>query len=155
MEGHRGPERDAPACLTVAGRLAGALVAVAIGAGVALVLRRPALTLIRSWAARIAVEGGSMAPTLEAGDWLLVDPDAFAQRGPRIGELVLVRDPRQADRLLVKRVGSVSGDGLIEVVGDAPWASTDSRVFGPVDPATLAGRPFLRYWPPRRAGRVR
>ena len=34
------PERDAPACLTVTGRLAGALVAAAIGIGVALVLRR-------------------------------------------------------------------------------------------------------------------
>ena len=74
-----------------------------------------------------------MAPTLDAGDWLLVDPDAYSRRGPRSGELVLVRDPRQADRLLVKRVGAVSSDGLVEVVGDAPWASTDSRVFGPVD----------------------
>ena len=96
-----------------------------------------------------------MAPTLGAGDWLLVDPDAYARRGPQTGELVLVRDPRRADRLLVKRVGAVSSEGLVEVVGDAPWASTDSRVFGAVGPDALAGRPFFRYWPLGRVGRIR
>jgi hypothetical protein len=68
---------------------------------------------------------------------------------------VLVADPRSPDRLLVKRVGSVSAEGAIEVVGDARWASTDSRAFGPVDGSAVLGRPFFRYWPPRRLGRVR
>ena len=138
------PERDAPACLTVTGRLAGALVAAAIGTGVALVLRRPALTLIRSWAARIAVEGGSMAPTLDAGDWLLVDPDAYSRRGPRSGELVLVRDPRQADRLLVKRVASrvVRRPGSRSSAmrrGRRPTRGSSGRSTRPA----LAGRPFV------------
>ena len=96
-----------------------------------------------------------MAPTLLAGDWLLVDPDAYVRRRPRVGELVLVADPRQRGRLLVKRVSMTVGDAMIEVVGDAPWASTDSRQFGPVDADAVAGRPTFRYWPPRRAGRVR
>ena len=126
-----------------------------MAAGAALSLRRPASTLVRSWAARIAIEGGSMAPTLLAGDWVLVDPDAYRRRRPRVGELVLVSDPRRADRLLVKRVRGVTAEGGLEVVGDAPHASTDSRSFGAVDPADVSGRPWLRYWPPRRIGPLR
>ena len=34
--------------------------------------------VIRSWRARVAVEGASMRPALEPGDWLLVDPEAYA-----------------------------------------------------------------------------
>lgn len=110
--------------------------------------------LARSWEARVAVEGGSMRPTLEPGDWLLADPDAYARIPPAVGDLVLVPDPRQPERLLVKRVAAADGRSLL-VAGDAPEASTDSRAFGPVDPASVEGRPWFRYWPPRRIGRVR
>ena len=45
--------------------------------------------------------------------------------------------------------------GWLLVGGDDPAASTDSRAFGAVDPAVVEGRPWFRYWPPRRLGRVR
>jgi len=109
----------------------------------------------RSWRNRVAVEGGSMSPALLDGEWLLVDPDAFRDRGPREGELVLVADPRRPDRLLVKRVAAIAADGLLDLRGDAPEASTDSRDFGPVPRSQVLGRPWARYWPPRRIGRVR
>lgn len=96
-----------------------------------------------------------MRPTLLTGDWLLVDPDAYRERLPRPGDLVLVPDPREDGRLLVKRVMAVDPRGWLLVGGDARDHSTDSRAFGPVDPATLEGRPWFRYWPPRRVGRVR
>jgi nickel-type superoxide dismutase maturation protease len=108
-----------------------------------------------SWDARVAIEGRSMEPALEPGDWLLVDPDAFAQRPPASGSLILAPDPRQPELLLLKRVGSVDVNGSLHVLGDAPDASTDSRTFGSIDPATVLGRPWFRYWPLRRAGRVR
>ncbi len=95
-----------------------------------------------------------MVPTLVDGDWLLVDPDAFRSRAARTGDLVVVPDPRDARRVLIKRVGAVQPDGRVALVGDAPDASTDSRVFGPIDPATIVGRPWFRYWPVRRFGRV-
>ncbi len=117
--------------------------------------RGPGRALGRSWAARIAIEGGSMAPTLDTGDWVLVDPDAYTRRVPRVGELVLLSDPRRIDRLLVKRVASIMPDGSLDVVGDAPASSTDSRSFGPVDPGAVSGRPWFRYWPPARIGPVR
>lgn len=96
-----------------------------------------------------------MRPTLLPGDWLLVDPEAFRRRPPRAGELVLVPNPRDPRRLLVKRVAGVDLRGWLHVRGDAADASTDSRDFGPVDPATLDGQPWFRYWPLRRIGRVR
>jgi nickel-type superoxide dismutase maturation protease len=112
-------------------------------------------SLLRSWRARFAVEGRSMAPTLLPGDWLLADPDAFRERGPSIGELVLVPDPRERSRLLVKRVVAVDPEGRLSVAGDHPEASTDSRTFGAVEPSTVEARPWFRYWPLRRMGRVR
>ena len=96
-----------------------------------------------------------MEPTLVPGDWLLVDPHAYIERSPSPGELVLVPDPRQVTRLLVKRVTSVDPDGWLRLGGDAPEASTDSRAFGSVDPNSVVGRPWYRYFPPRRVGRIR
>jgi nickel-type superoxide dismutase maturation protease len=111
--------------------------------------------LLRSWRARVAVEGRSMAPALEPGDWLLVDPDAYARVPPAAGELVLMADPREPGRLLVKRVAEVHDDGrALLVQGDAADESTDWRAFGPVETSAVEGRPWFRYRPLRRFGRV-
>lgn len=95
-----------------------------------------------------------MTPTLLVGDWLLVDPEAYRSRPPAPGDLVLVPDPRVASRLLVKRVSTIHAGGRLDVRGDSPDRSTDSRVFGSVEAAAIEGRPWFRYWPPRRWGRV-
>jgi nickel-type superoxide dismutase maturation protease len=95
-----------------------------------------------------------MEPALEPGDWPLVDPGAYAHQAPGPGSLILAPDPRQSDLLLLKRVASVDPDGRLHLLGDAPDASTDSRTFGSIDPTTVQGRPWFRYWPLRRAGRV-
>ena len=96
-----------------------------------------------------------MRPTLEPGDWLLVDPAAYERRSPQVGDLVVAPDPRAGERWLVKRVGGLTPDGRLELVGDDPAASTDSRTFGPVDRAAIVGRVWARYWPPRRLARFR
>ena len=96
-----------------------------------------------------------MEPGIVAGDWLLVDPGAFRVRSPAAGDLVVVPDPRLPERWLVKRVSHVAADGTLDVRGDAHGASTDSRTFGAIDPADIAGRPWFRYWPVRRMGRLR
>jgi len=96
-----------------------------------------------------------MAPALLPGDWLLVDPPSLFARPPRAGDLVVMPDPRQPQRLLVKRVDAQHEDGRLRLLGDAPQVSTDSRIFGPVDAAAVLGRPWLRYWPPARIGRLR
>lgn len=107
-----------------------------------------------------------MAPALLPGDRLLVTcPSPVARRrgrgrgrgrgiALRVGQVAVVRDPRSPDRVLVKRVRSVDGaSGAIEVRGDDPGASTDSRTFGPVPAALVIGHACYRYAPPARVGR--
>jgi nickel-type superoxide dismutase maturation protease len=136
--------------------LAGALIALVADLATSRGRVRALLGLLaRSWDARVAIEGPSMEPTLVAGDWLLVDPDAYGRRAPVVGELVLAPDPREDDRLLIKRVSAVDADGRLRLAGDDAEHSTDSRAFGSIDPASVAGRPWFRYWPLARIGRIR
>jgi nickel-type superoxide dismutase maturation protease len=95
-----------------------------------------------------------MAPTIRAGDWLLVDPSAYLRRAPRPGQLVVAVDPRDPARELVKRVSAVDLDGRLLLTGDARDASTDSRTFGAVDPTAVRGRPWYRVKPLTRLGRI-
>lgn len=75
-----------------------------------------------------------MAPTYLPGDRLT----AFRRWRPiRIGDVVVVRDPRDASRWLLKRC--VGRDGtLLDLRGDNLEASTDSRVFGLVPSREVA-----------------
>jgi nickel-type superoxide dismutase maturation protease len=108
--------------------------------------------VLRRCLGRVAVAGDSMLPTLRPGDSLLV---CRRPRRVSVGDLVTLEDPRQpADpEALIKRVAGVSADGL-ELLGDNPLQSTDSRVFGPVAPRLLTGKVLYRYAPPTRRGRV-
>ena len=105
---------------------------------------------------RVVVVGDSMAPTLLPGDRLLVArvPAGVALRP---GVLVAFPDPRHGPGgeapLLVKRVTWSSG-GAVEVRGDNPAASTDSRSFGTVPRDAVIGVAVYRYGPPPRRGRL-
>jgi Signal peptidase, peptidase S26 len=97
-----------------------------------------------------------MEPTLHDGDWLLVDPDAYHHLLPRVGDLVVALDPRVTGRLLVKRVARIEGDGTLALAGDHPAHSErDLEQIPPVPGDGLLGRPWFRYWPLPRVGRIR
>ena len=98
---------------------------------------------------RVNVVGASMRPGLEPGDRLVV----IGLR-PRPGDVVTVVDPRDGDRVLVKRASAVD-ETDVTVLGDAPDASIDSRTFGPVRPDLVLGRAVYRYWPAGRRGRLK
>ena len=89
-----------------------------------------------------------MEPALRDGDWIVV---SSLSRPPKVGAIVLVRDPRDADNLMLKRVAAVA-DGACTVLGDRPEESTDSRTFGPVPLANVLGRAVFRYGPFTRVG---
>jgi nickel-type superoxide dismutase maturation protease len=115
-------------------------------AGVAMAVAR------QRWLDVVEVHGRSMAPTLLPGDRLLVESLTFRRRGPRAGDVVLALDPRAPERELIKRVHA-AGPAL-DLRGDAPGESTDSRTFGAVPAAGVRWRVVVRYWPPGRLGPV-
>jgi signal peptidase I len=117
-----------------------------------------------------------MRPTIEPGDWLLVDP--LVRRWPRRGSVVVFLEPA-SDVLAIKRVAAGPGDVVhgvrvtdpetgqdVEVairltpdeawvLGDDPTGSIDSRRYGPVALDRLIGRAWFRYAPLRRVGVLR
>ena len=88
---------------------------------------------------RMVVENQSMLPTLNPGDEILVNRQAYASRSPQVGEIVVLQDPRQASLLIIKRVVACV-HGCVEVRGDNPAKSTDSRQFGLVPLELLHGK---------------
>jgi signal peptidase I len=136
---------------------------------------RPAAGLHRvrgPW--RVAVSESSMRPTIEPGDWLLIDPTL--RRWPRRGTIVVIREP-DSDVLAIKRVAAGPGDrvnldaGHLVLGPDEAWLLSDatdaellaaglgqpidSRRYGPVPVDLLVGRAWFRYAPIRRIGRIR
>lgn len=104
---------------------------------------------------RFEVAGDSMLPTLAAGDWVIADERAYRDRLPKRGQVVVAHDPRQPERLLIKRVAAVDLHGGVQIEGDNHTESTDSRDFGPIAAHTVVGRVRWRYWPLGRVGAVR
>lgn len=110
---------------------------------------------------RVEVHGTSMAPTLLPGDRLL----AVRARRYAVGDLVVLGDPREPTRQIVKRLAALpsrsvglgelrveAGPGEVVVLGDNPDGSTDSRVLGPVRLEHITGRCVYRYSPAHRVG---
>jgi signal peptidase I len=91
------------------------------------------------------VRGLSMRPTLREGDLVLTMPlPPVRHDGPlhgaawearrrlvRPGVMVVLSEPGDREHLIIKRVTAVTPDG-VEVVGDDPGWSIDSRTFGSV-----------------------
>jgi signal peptidase I len=92
-----------------------------------------------------------MDPTLRDGDWLLVDPYAFRRSAPIVGQLVVANDPRDLGRSVIKRIQAVGPDGRLTLAGDHPAHLEDGLGVAATE---INGRPWFRYWPPRRLGRI-
>ena len=114
-----------------------------------------------------------MTPSIEPGDWLLVDPTTV--HWPRRGSVVVFHEP-DGGALAIKRVAAGPGDrvpfaeGYLELAEDEAWlvsdatpedaarhgfgAPIDSRRYGPVPVGLLVGRAWFRYAPLRRIGRI-
>ena len=99
-----------------------------------------------------------MLRAFEPGERLVVESLSYRLRKPRIGEVVVVRQPGSDGRLDLKRIAA--GPGAEVTVRDTPdflgkdeWyvlgdnldESTDSRDLGPVKQADIVGRVWFRY----------
>ena len=93
---------------------------------------------------RFRVEDESMRPTLEPGDYVLVNRWAYRFRTPAPGDLVVTVDPEVPTRFLVKRVTEASRPHEVRLLGDNEAMSRDSRTFGPVDLDRIVGKVWLR-----------
>ncbi|MEE2758183.1 MAG: nickel-type superoxide dismutase maturation protease [Myxococcota bacterium] len=87
---------------------------------------------------RFKVGGDSMLPTLAPDDHVLVDPSAYGTAMPSSGDIVIARHPYQAV-FVIKRIGRVE-DSAVELVGDNPRSSTDSRIYGLIPVERVLGR---------------
>jgi signal peptidase I len=122
----------------------------------------------------VAVTEASMRPSIEPGDWLLIDPTTADW--PRRGCVVVFREP-DSGALAIKRVAGRPGDhvpyadGYLRLADDEAWLLSDaneaellaagfgepvdSRRYGPVPLELLVGRAWFRYAPLTRIGRLR
>lgn len=92
--------------------------------------------------ARVAVEGRSMEPVYFQGDFILVARLGKIKRGND----VVVCDPREKGRLILKRVAKKKGRELF-LEGLNKNFSTDSRNFGWIDEDEVQAKVVLRYYP--------
>lgn len=98
---------------------------------------------------RYAVRGQSMSPGLRDGDFVLVLKLVPEDR-LRARDVVIVPDPRDPSRTLVKRIAAIDAELGVWLLGDCPAHSTDSRTFGHVPANRIRGRVLFAYWPLRR-----
>ena len=86
-----------------------------------------------------------MKPVLNQGDQILVDPDAYRDHPPAVGDIVVARHPYRTDVTLVKRVAKVLIDERYQLEGDNMIGSTDSRNFGSISRKNLLGQVTSRF----------
>ena len=79
-----------------------------------------------------------MSPTLSEGDVVLVNRLTYWFTPPDIGDVVVLRDPRNGN-VLIKRVTAIKGEKYF-VQGDNKKYSTDSRVFGMIGRLDIIGK---------------
>jgi signal peptidase I len=58
------------------------------------------------------VNGESMVPTLQNGDYLIIDQISYTQRAPERGEVIVFRFPTNQQRFLIKRIVGLPGETI-------------------------------------------
>jgi nickel-type superoxide dismutase maturation protease len=96
---------------------------------------------------RVEVEGDSMSPSYNRGDWLIIRRISGGQHNLKIGKTYLISDPIRPGVKLLKRLTQTRVEhGVLRfwVEGDNP-ASTDSRNWGWLESSQFLGKVLVRY----------
>jgi signal peptidase I len=101
-----------------------------------LVLAVVLFLVINAVSARVRVDGFSMRPTLEDGEFILVNRLAYKLGDPKRGEIIVFRSPVVPDEDLIKRVIGLPGDE-IEVRDGAVYVNGS-----PLDEPYIAASPI-------------
>ncbi len=77
------------------------------------------LTLLIFWAVntitgRFRIEGSSMMPTMQEGEYVLINKLAYYLEEPKRGDIIVLHYPRDPSRDFIKRVVGIPGD-LVEI----------------------------------------
>lgn len=67
---------------------------------------------INAVTARIRVDGYSMEPTLQSGEFVIVNKLSYTFGEPRIGDVIVFRYPRDPEQEYIKRVVGLPGDNI-------------------------------------------
>ena len=86
---------------------------------------------------RMRVVNDSMRPTLTPGTVVLVDANAYRQRKPEPGEVVVAQHPYEAAIKIIKRVEFEDDNGAYFLCGDNPSAG---RSFANISQEQIVGR---------------
>ena len=65
---------------------------------------------INAVSARIRVDGASMEPTLQTGEFVIVNKLAYKVGSPKIGDVVVFHYPRDPEQEYIKRIIGLPGD---------------------------------------------
>ena len=101
-----------------------------------------------------------MEPTFETGDYLIIDEFSYHFQNPQKGDVIVFRYPLDTSKFFIKRIEGMPGetveyngkeiilrDNEYFVLGDNTFASSDSRMWGPVNEKLIIGRALIRLWP--------
>lgn len=92
--------------------------------------------MILSW---FVVKEHSMEPFCMEWDFVVVNRMSYFFSRPKVGQIVVLKDPKDSSRFILKRVTAVQ-DSFLWVEGDNKERSTDSRDFGWVRAEALLGQ---------------
>ena len=102
---------------------------------------------INAVSARIRVDGASMEPTLQSGEFVIVNKLAYLLGTPSVGDVIVFHFPRDPDQEYIKRVIGLPGDrveieeGQVMVMSRLPAGPASRR------PAAIAARKSaINFW---------